>query len=204
MWWKKLEEKAEELRMFGPYIHPEAKVSPLAIIDGPVHIEVGTIIDRFAIIQGPVFIGANCIVGDGTKIRGPSYIGSGARMGRQCELRNTIVGKKAAIGPLSFVCDSIVGEEAYLGAMVRTSNQNLDRSNARSMHEGKVIDTGLEKLGAYIGAKTSIGIQVIILPGRIVPAESLFGPRINIDKNYEPGRYILKQELEYTAPPGKG
>ncbi len=200
MWWKQLEEKAEELRDFTPYIHPEARISPQAIIEGPVHIELGTIVDRFAIIQGPVYIGANCIVGDGTKIRGPSYISDGARIGRQCELRNTIVGKKAAIGPLSFVCDSIVEEEAYLGAMVRTSNQMLDRSTAKVMVDGKLVDTGLEKLGAHIGARAELGIQVIILPGRSVPADSLFGPRITIAKNHPPGRYVLKQEFDYIPP----
>ncbi len=198
MWWKQLEESELILAdLEGKEINVSARIARTAIIKGAVHIGRNTIVDHFAIIEGPVWIGDNCIIGDSAKVRGPTRLLDGVRIGRQCELRNTLAHEGVAIGPLSFVCDSVVEEDAYLGAMVRTSNQMLDRSNARSMHEGSVVDTGLEKLGAHIGARTMLGIQVIILPGRIVPAGSLFGPRITIDKNYQPGRYVLRQELDF-------
>jgi bifunctional UDP-N-acetylglucosamine pyrophosphorylase/glucosamine-1-phosphate N-acetyltransferase len=132
-------------------------------------------------------------------IRGPLLVGDGTRIGYAAELKNAVIGKGVAIGPLCYVADSVLEDEVYLGAMVRTSNQMLDRSTAKSMHDGKIVDTGLEKLGAYIGEKTALGIQDVILPGRVVPAHSIFGPHITISKNYSPGRYVLKQELEYTA-----
>ncbi|HEV8677446.1 MAG TPA: acetyltransferase [Candidatus Paceibacterota bacterium] len=200
MWWKQLEEMAQKLRDLKPEVEiaPGAKVSPKAVIKGPVYIGPGTIVDHFAIIEGPVHIGANCIVGDGAKIRAPAHIADGTRIGRQCELRNTILKRKVSLGPQCFVCDSVVEEEAFLGAMVRTSNFRLDRQSVSVMVDGKPVDTGLERLGAHIGARSALGIMVIIYPGRIVPRDSLFEPGIKIKKNLAPGTYVLKQELDYT------
>jgi bifunctional UDP-N-acetylglucosamine pyrophosphorylase/glucosamine-1-phosphate N-acetyltransferase len=64
------------------------------------------------------------------------------------------------------------------------------------LHGGDWVDTGLEKLGCLIGAGASLGIQVIILPGRVVPPDSSFAPRITVEKNLPPGRYRLAQKLE--------
>ena len=51
---------------------------------------------------------------------------------------------------------------------------------------------GCARVGATrFGARTALGIQVIILPGREVPPNSLFGPRLTVEKNLPPGRYGL-------------
>lgn len=64
------------------------------------------------------------------------------------------------------------------------------------MVDGETVDTGLEKLGCLIGARAALGIQVIILPGRVVAPDSIFAPRITIEKNLPPGRYRAIQQLE--------
>jgi len=201
MWWNRLQKSADILLTLSSSIDPTAKINPTAVISGPVSIGPGTIIGHGAIIEGPVQIGANCLVGDYTKMRGPTLMGDGSRVGYMCELRNAVLGTGVMVGPQCFVSDSLVEDEAFLGAQVRTSNMRLDFKPVSSMHEGKMTNTGLDKLGAYIGARAALGIQVVILPGRIVAPDSMFGPHVLIDKNYPAGRYMLKQELDFTPLP---
>ncbi|MBP9710760.1 MAG: acetyltransferase [Candidatus Pacebacteria bacterium] len=184
---------------FDPYVSPSAKIARSAIVEGDVRIGANTMICPGATIKGPVWIGANCMIGNNTMLRGPLRIAAGSRIGLATELKNAVIGTRVLIGPMCYVADSVVDSEAYLGAMVRTSNQRLDRNPVSAMYRGSLRDTGLDKLGAYIGAKASLGIQVIILPGRIVAPGSIFGPRITIERNLPAARYTLKQELRVSA-----
>jgi bifunctional UDP-N-acetylglucosamine pyrophosphorylase/glucosamine-1-phosphate N-acetyltransferase len=204
MWWVELEAlpaaiAAGAARRTGPAVDPAAQVHAAAVLDdsaGPVLIGPGTIVCRGASIRGPALIGANCLIGDQAMVRGPVALGDGARIGFSTELKNAIVEDDVAIGPMCFVADSKVERGAYLGAMVRTSNHRLDRATVTVMVDGAPVDTGREKLGCLIGAGASLGIQVIILPGRIVAAGALFAPRITIEKNLPAGRYRQAQRLE--------
>jgi bifunctional UDP-N-acetylglucosamine pyrophosphorylase/glucosamine-1-phosphate N-acetyltransferase len=203
MWWAEFEtlpaEIAAAARSAVHNVDPSAKVHPEALLDdsnGPILIGAGTMVCRGAVIRGPAMIGANCLVGDQAMLRGPVWLGDGTRIGFATELKNAIVGEQVAIGPMCFVADSKLERGAYLGALVRTSNHRLDRANVSVMVDGRPMDSGRDKLGCLIGAGASLGIQVIILPGRIVAAGSLFGPRITIEKNLPAGRYRLAQRLE--------
>ena len=65
------------------------------------------------------------------------------------------------------------------------------------MRDGaQAISTGREKLGCWIGARASLGVQVIVLPGRVIAEDSLFEPRVTISRNHPSGRYRLKQDVE--------
>lgn len=199
-WWKLLEQNAEKLSGgFIPYRDPSAVIAGTAILEGNVIIGRNTKICPGAFIQGPVQIGDDCLIGNNTMIRGPLTIGDGSRIGFAAEIKGSVIGKNVMIGPQCFVGDSVIDDCAYLGAMVRTSNQRLDRLSVSVVHEGQMCDTGLEKLGCHIGAQASLGIQVIILPGRVIAPGSLLGPRITVVKNLPAGRYVLEQTLSYTA-----
>jgi bifunctional UDP-N-acetylglucosamine pyrophosphorylase/glucosamine-1-phosphate N-acetyltransferase len=100
------------------------------------------------------------------------------------------------IGPQCFVADSKIEHDVYLGAQVRTSNHRLDKQNVKVLVEGEWVDTGVEKLGCLIGAGSSLGIQVIVLPGRVIAPGSAFAPRITVEKNLPTGRYRVAQQLE--------
>lgn len=203
MWWKRLTESADALTKTLEVRHPTAQIAQSAVLEGMISVGEHSQICHGAYIKGPVVIGKNCLIGNNTMIRGPLTIGDGTKIGFGTELKNAFIGPGVMIGPQCFVADSVVDEGAYLGAMVRTSNHRLDGKNVTVMDSSGVSqDTGHEKLGCHIGARARLGIQVIIFPGRSVPEDSLFGPRINIEKNYPPGRYTLKQQLEVLAHSG--
>ena len=196
MWWVELQHQADQLALLEPYIHATARVAPTATLVGAVRIEEGAIICHGAYIEGPVVIGKNCRVGNNALIRGATWLDSGVRLGFAVEIKNAIIGRDVAIGPQSYVADSKIDQGAYLGAQVRTSNHRLDRQTVKVWEGGVLQDTGMDKLGCFIGAHASLGIQTIVLPGRIVAPGSLFAPRIIIEKNLPVGRYRVKQALE--------
>ena len=204
MWWRELQaQQASSPESSGPVealtIDPTATIADGALLDsslGPIVIGARTKICRGAHLQGPISIGSDCMIGDLAIVRGPVTIGDGTRVGFATEIKNAIIEERVTIGPQCFVADSKIEREAYLGAQVRTSNHRLDKATVKVMVDGVAVDTGLDKLGCLIGAGSALGIQVIVLPGRVVAAGSIFAPRITIEKNLPTGRYRPAQQLE--------
>ena len=203
MWWRELERQASDLARSGAAgelrIDPTADVAETAALDasfGPVIIGARTRICPGAFIQGPVVIGADCLIGNLAMVRGATAIGAGSRIGFATEIKNALIEEEVSIGPQWFVADSKIERGAYLGAQVRTSNHRLDKRTVEVLVDGERVDTGLEKLGCRIGARAALGIQVILLPGREVAPDSIFAPRVTIEKNLPTGRYRLAQPLE--------
>jgi UDP-N-acetylglucosamine diphosphorylase / glucose-1-phosphate thymidylyltransferase / UDP-N-acetylgalactosamine diphosphorylase / glucosamine-1-phosphate N-acetyltransferase / galactosamine-1-phosphate N-acetyltransferase len=204
MWWRELEAQQGAWAKSGHSKEP-LSVDPLAIIDatavldttrGPITIGAWTRICPGAHLVGPLEIGSDCLVGNLAMIRGPASIGNGTRIGFATEIKNAIIAENVTIGPQCFIADSKLETGVYLGAQVRTSNHRLDKKNVTVMVDGEAIDTGLEKLGCLIGANAALGIQVIVLPGRVIAPDSIFAPRVTVDKNLPTGRYRHVQQLE--------
>lgn len=202
MWWKKLEKTIETVvdANVVSSISPEAQIASTAILNeskGGITIQSGVKVCPGAYIQGPIFIGENTLIGNNTMIRGPSFIGSNVLIGFSAEVKNAVILDDVSIGPMCYVADSFVEAGAYLGAMVRTSNHRLDKKPVSVMVDGNLVESGCEKLGAYIGSHSSLGAQVIILPGRIIAPGTRFGPRITVEKNLPAGTYRLAQQLAF-------
>ena len=203
MWWVEVRDLGQRLAATNPAgetrIDPAALIEEGAVLDdrqGPIVIGAGTRICSGALVRGPVTIGSDCLVGNQSMVRGPVMIGDRVKIGFSTELKQALIADGVSIGPMCFVADSRVDEAAYLGAMVRTSNHRLDGKVIAVRDGDKEVSTGLEKLGCCIGARTSLGIQVIVLPGRVIAADSLFEPRITISRNYPKGHYRVKQDIE--------
>ena len=195
MWWNDLQAMEAALATMTPAIDPRAQLSPRATVHGAVRIGAGTRICQGAHIEGPVQIGRDCLIGNHALLRGPLQIGDGTRIGFASELKHALIGRQVCIGPQCFIGDSRIDDHAYLGALVRTSNHRLDGARIHVHVGGAVHDSQRDKLGAWIGARATLGVGVIILPGRIVAAGSQFGPRITVERNLPPGRYRLVQQL---------
>lgn len=203
MWWRELAGLEARLidraaKQAGEATN-SAFVSDTATLDtasGPIILGDRTRICAGAVIQGPVVIGADCLIGNSCLIRGPASLGDGTRVGFGTEIKNAIIEEGVTIGPQCFVADSKIERDAYLGAQVRTSNHRLDKQTVKVLVEDEFTDTGHEKLGCLIGAGSAVGIQVIVLPGRVIPPNSLIGPRITVERNLRPGRYRLAQQIE--------
>ena len=204
MWWNELDltkEKIVELSKqtnSSRYLLNDSLVSKGVIIDekdGPVLIDKDAIICENVVIKGPVFIGKHSLIGNNAFIRGSTYIGDNPRIGFCTEIKNSIIDAEVTIGPQCFVADSKIESNVYMGAQVRTSNHRLDKTTIKVCIAGQWYETGKEKLGCHIQKNTALGVQVVILPGRIVEENSMFGPKILIEKNFPAGKYLLKQQI---------
>ncbi len=178
------------------------QISKQALVDeseGDVIIGSNTQICHGAVIKGPVVIGANCLIGNYAFIRPGTIISNGVKIGFSTEIKNAVIESETTIGPQCFIADSVVERQVYLGAQVRTSNHRLDEQPISVRTTEGDIATGCDKLGCYIGQRSRLGVQVIILPGRIIASDTQLCPRIIVERNLPSGNYSLRQELICTG-----
>ena len=145
-------------------IHGE--VSHAAHIDGHIRVGKGTRILPGVVIEGNVIIGENCKIGPNCYLRGSTTIGNGCHIGQAVEIKNCIIGHGSSVGHLSYVGDTVIGNQVNFGAGTITSNLRHDGTNHKSVIDGRLLDTGRRKFGAIIGDGTHTGIHTAIYPGR--------------------------------------
>lgn len=141
-------------------------------------IKKGTIIKTGSYIEGKVYIGENCIIGPNCYIRDGSVIENNCRIGASVEIKNSIIGSGTNISHLSYVGDSIIGENCNLGAGTITANLRHDDSTIKVKVKEKLIDTDKTKLGAIIADNVKTGIGTLIYPGRKVLENTLPGEKV--------------------------
>ena len=144
----------------------DGDVHPTTVVEGVLHLGKGTRILPGVCIEGNVVIGAGCKIGPNCYIRGNTSIGDGCHIGQSVEIKNCLILKNTNVGHLSYVGDSLLGEEVNFGAGTITSNLRHDGANHRSSVAGRLIDTGRRKLGAIVGDGVHTGIHTSIYPGR--------------------------------------
>ncbi len=145
---------------------------------GPVRIEGDVVIESGASIFGPCFIGRGSFLGNGVLIRPYTSIGAGSMIGFGVELKNCILLEGTRVGRLSFVGDSVIGERVLVGSGTMTLNQNLDRSTVRVRLQEEQVDSGMEKLGAFVGDGARIGASNTLAAGAVIP------PRETVPNHY--------------------
>ncbi len=145
----------------GVNISDKAKVSPTAVIEGPVIIDDNAFIDHYSVIKGPVYIGRNSLVGAHSFIRSYTSVEEHATIGSGAEVKRSYIGRKATIGSKSHVTDSIVGEEATIRPLVVTLN--YDPKEAIK--------------GGYVKRGSIIGYRSLVNGGTVIPPRKRIGPR---------------------------
>ena len=141
-----------------------------ASLKGPVHIAEGVRINPGAVLEGPAYIGPGAYIGHNALIRPYTCIGANSVIGHGAELKNCVIFPSATIGGLCFIGDSVIGENVNLGAGTMTVNQPIGQSEVKVKIKGKPANTGLKKLGAFIGDNAVIGASNTIASGTIVDA----------------------------------
>jgi UDP-N-acetylglucosamine diphosphorylase/glucosamine-1-phosphate N-acetyltransferase len=159
-------------------IEPEVdgEIEPGATLKGLVSIGKGSIIKAGSYIEGPVFIGGNCVIGPNCYIRPFSCLGNKVRIGNAVEIKNSSIMNGAKIGHLSYVGDSIIGENCNFGAGTITANLRHDNANIRTFVKGQLVDSGRRKLGVIMGNDVKTGINTSIYPGTVIESSFMCIP----------------------------
>ncbi|MDP6923803.1 MAG: sugar phosphate nucleotidyltransferase [Candidatus Scalindua sp.] len=142
------------------------KVEKNVTIKGELKVGKGTEILSGTYIKGNVVIGENCRIGPNSYLRGNTSIGNGCHIGQAVEIKNSIIMDNAKVPHLSYIGDSVIGNNSNLGAGTITANLKHDNKNVRSAVKGKPVDTGRRKLGTIIADDVHTGINTTIYPGR--------------------------------------
>ncbi len=155
------------------------------VIKGKVFIGEGTVIRAGTRIEGPAHIGKNCVIGPFASILPTTSIEEECRIGHAVEVKNSVIGKGTKIPHLSYIGDSVLGENCTLGAGVITANLLLKNRTIKTLVKGKSFDTGRRKLGVVLGDDTSVGVGTSFMPGVMVGAGSVIYPHKVIKENLE-------------------
>jgi glucose-1-phosphate thymidylyltransferase len=140
-----------------------ARISPAAVIEGPVCIEEGAEIDHYAVIKGPAHVGRGAFVGSHALVRNYADIEAGAVIGSGAEVSHSLVGERATIGRASFISYSVIGEEAVVEPGVMT--MSVLREGRERLEPVEVRGRRYYKLGALVPRGSKVPAGTILRPG---------------------------------------
>jgi len=159
----------------------DGEVEEGAHLIGEVVVGEGSIIKSGSYIEGPVVIGRGCKIGPNCYIRPHTSIGNGCHIGSSVEIKNSIVMNRTKIPHLSYLGDSVIGENCNFGAGTKIANLRLDDKTITVNVKGKLIDTRLRKFGAVVGDNVRTGINVTINVGTMIGDNVLIAPAAKVD-----------------------
>lgn len=140
-----------------------------ARVRGNLTIGEGTEILPGVVVDGNVHIGNNCRIGPNCYLRGTIVIGNECVVGLGVEIKNAFIGNQTYVSHLSYIGDSIIGNDVNVGGGTIFSNFRHDGGEHKMLLRDKLIPSGRIKLGALVGNHVRFGANTVILPGRIVP-----------------------------------
>lgn len=159
-----------------------------------VYIGEGAQIDGQVVLdarRGSIFIGDRVSIQPHTRVVGPCYIGNDSVLAGGKISEGTSIGPVCRIGGEveesvflgysnkchgGFLGHSYVGEWVNLGALTTNSNLKNNYSPVKVMVNGTPVDTGLAKVGAFIGDHVKTGIGTLLNTGISIGfASNLFG-----------------------------
>ncbi len=141
-------------------------------IEGAVHIEDGAHIRPGSVLCGPCWIGAGCFIGNNTLIREYTSIHEKCSVGYGSELKNCVLLPQVEVGRLSFIAESVIGERTHIGTGVTTVNNTSAGGTITVTTETDSLDSGQQKLGAFIGDDVWLGARHVLAPGTVVASGS--------------------------------
>ncbi len=174
-----------------------------AILKGPVWLEESASIKSGSYVEGPVYIGKESKVGPIARIRSSTSIGDNVIIGTSCEVKNSIIMNGSKVPHLSYVGDSIIGENCNIAAGTITANIRLDESVLYVRVKGRLQSTGRKKLGVIMGDGVQTGINASIMPGVRIGSGSHIGPGTVLFEDVPAGQMVFAKQSLVKKPARK-
>jgi NDP-sugar pyrophosphorylase family protein len=177
------------------------QVHPSAVLEGPVYVSEGSIIEPHVYIKGPVYIGKNTVIRQGAYLRENNLISDSCIVGHATELKGSIMLSNSHAPHFAYVGDSVLGRGVNLGAGTKLANFKLTGDEVQVLFEGQKIPTGLRKFGAILGDGVSIGCNAVTAPGTVIGKNTWIYSMVSL-RGYIPAEHLVKydyQRAEITA-----
>ncbi|MBN2465191.1 hypothetical protein JXD38_06175 [candidate division WOR-3 bacterium] len=141
------------------HLEPGSRVWPGTVLStetGPVFIDRDAVVRPGSFVEGPCYIGPGTVI-DGAKVRPGCSFGPQCRIGGEVEA--SVFQGYANKHHEGFIGHAFVGEWVNLGALTTNSDLKNAYQPVQVSWQGKTIDTGMLKVGCFVGdhAKTAIG-----------------------------------------------
>lgn len=144
-------------------------VHPSAILTGTIYLAEGATIEAHACIEGPAWIGAGATVGHSAYIRGGSILAPNVKVGHSSEVKHSFLMNDAKAPHFNYVGDSILGNNANIGAGVKLANFHVLGKYIRVAG----VETGRRKFSTAMGDDVSVGCNAVCAPGTIIGKNTL-------------------------------
>ncbi|MBN2307080.1 NTP transferase domain-containing protein [Candidatus Peregrinibacteria bacterium] len=185
-----------------PKIDRSAKIAQSAIIEGNVIIEKNVQVLHNAVIKGPAYIGEDCVIANNALIR-ESMIGKNCVIGYCTEVARSYINHDVWMHS-NYLGDSIIDYNVSLGSGTVLGNLRFDEKTVKVYVKKERIDTGMQKLGAIIGAGARFGINSSTNPGVKIGKDCFIGGGVLVDRDIPDGQLVLldnKLKIIYNHSP---
>jgi bifunctional UDP-N-acetylglucosamine pyrophosphorylase/glucosamine-1-phosphate N-acetyltransferase len=155
-----------------------------ATFSGPVVVEPGATVEPGVVVEGPALLRCGADVGPNAYLRGATLLGQYVHVGNGVEVKNSVLMRGAAVPHLSYVGDSVLGENVNLGAGTQVANLRHDDADIRMTVKGERVSTGRRKFGVVAGPGAKTGVNTSLDPGVVLSAGATTDPgeRVMRDK----------------------
>lgn len=160
------------------------------VVKGAVIIDEGTVVKGSTYIEGPIYIGKDVTIGPNAYLRPYTSIERECHIGFSVEVKESIVFENTHAAHLSYIGDSIIGENVNLGAGTLIANLRFDERTIKVDINGTKIDTTRKKMGAVIGGYVKTGVNVSIMPGVKIGSYSTIYPGVTVYKDVPPNTIV--------------
>ena len=171
----------------------KGKVEENVVIKGNVIIEEGAIVKSNSVIEGPAIIKKGAVVGPLAYIRPYTVLMENTFVGNSSEVKASIIMKNTKIPHLSYVGDSIIGENCNFGCNTITANLRFDDKPVKVNIKGKRVES-VRKFGVIMGDNVKTGIQVSFMPGVKIGSNCWIGASCLIDRDVESDMFVYKKD----------
>jgi UDP-N-acetylglucosamine diphosphorylase/glucosamine-1-phosphate N-acetyltransferase len=145
-----------------------ARVWPGVIIStetGPVTVSDDAGLRPGSVVEGPCFVGQGTVI-DGAKVRPGCSFGPQCRLGGEVEA--SVFQGFANKHHDGFIGHSFVSEWVNLGALTSNSDLRNDYGPVKVIRGGRPTDTGLTRVGCFIGDHVKTAIGTLLNTGAVV------------------------------------
>ncbi|MCX8166569.1 MAG: sugar phosphate nucleotidyltransferase [Candidatus Micrarchaeota archaeon] len=167
-------------------------------VKGKIIIEKGSVIED-SYVDGNLYLGKNSTVGPNSYIRGNVSIGDNSHIGESTTIKESIVGSKTNAKHLTYIGDSVIGDDCNFGSSSQVANFRFDGNSVLVETNNMKIDSKRKKLGVLMGNNVKIGVNAVFLPGKIIGSNVWIYPNSIVDRNVHDNTiFKTKYENEIT------
>jgi NDP-sugar pyrophosphorylase family protein len=143
-------------------------------------------------IKEPAIIGDCTEVRQGAYLRGYCLVGERCVVGHTTEVKHSIFLDDAKAGHFAYLGDSILGNEANLGAGTKFANLRFLGGSIQIRTPDGQVDTGMRKFGAILGDRAQTGCNSVTNPGTLLGPEAILMPNTTSPSGLHPGKTVIR------------